>query len=380
MGQRTARKLALLLAAVGLLLGCGGPSTAPPDYWPTEGWRSSTPEQQGMDSDLLAEMLDTILTQDLAIDSVTVTRHGTMVTDATVLPFWPDSKHLIYSCTKSVVSALIGIAIGQGAIEGVDEPVLDLLPGRTVANLDENKKAMTLEHLLTMSTGLDCTDSYLYRWQGMREMVNTDDWVQYVLDLPMKREPGQRFEYCNGASHLLSAIITEATGKSALDYAREHLFGPLGIHDVEWTASPQGISIGWARIQMKPHDMAKIGHLYLHDGKWDGQQLLPGGWVEASSHKHIVATLQDGYGYQWWVDGSGYYMALGYAGQYIFVIPDKDMVVVFVSDLEEQDVYVPQELLETYIIPAAGTSDPLPENPEGLERLESAAQALRGRP
>jgi CubicO group peptidase (beta-lactamase class C family) len=299
-----------------------------------------------------------------------------MVMDATVHPFQPDSKHIIHSCTKSIVSALVGIAIEEGYIRGTGQRVIDLFPSRTIANLDANKREMTLEDLLTMSSGLDCQDSYLYRWRGLNEMRQSDDWVQHVLDLPMIAEPGTRFEYCNGVSFLLSAIIQETTGQTTLDFAREHLFGPLGITDVDWPANPQGINIGWGELHMKPHDMAKIGHLYLHDGRWGDQQVVPAEWTSASTKKYIDGTLQDGYGYQWWVDGTGYYVALGYAGQCIFVIPDLDLVVVFVSDLEEADFYIPQILLSEYIVPAIESSGPLPDNPEGLRVLASSIEAL----
>jgi CubicO group peptidase (beta-lactamase class C family) len=197
-----------------------------------------------------------------------------------------------------------------------------------------------------------------------------------MLDLPMAEEPGTHFEYCNGASFLLSAIIQEATGMSALDFAKEHLFGPLGISDVEWPSNPQGISIGWGRMRMKPRDMAKIGYLYLNEGVWDGEQIVPLEWVQASRRKHTPATLQDGYGYQWWIDDDGYYMALGYAGQFIFVLPEQDMVVVFASDLEERDFYVPQELLTGFVLPAIRSSTPLPENPDGAALLRSQIEAL----
>lgn len=329
-----------------------------------------------MDSEILAGMLETIQEHEYNIDSVSVIRNGYMVLDATVHPFRPGSRHIIHSCTKSIVSALVGIAIDKGYIEDVDQLILDFFPERTVANLDPNKEKMTLEHVLTMTTGLTCQDSYLYRWQGLDEMRQSQDWIQFMLDLPMSEAPGTRFEYCNGASFLLSAIIQETTGVNALAFAEKNLFGPLGISDVVWPSNPQGITIGWGELRMLPHDMAKIGYLYLKEGLWDGQQVVSSAWVEASTSQHISATLQDGYGYQWWVDSSGVYMALGYAGQFIFVVPEKEMVVVFTSDLSERDFYVPQELLNDFIIPATQSSEPLPANPEAVELLESRIEAL----
>jgi CubicO group peptidase (beta-lactamase class C family) len=307
-----------------------------------------------MNGGLLARAVDTIKARDYDVDSVTVIRNGTIVLDEYFPPFEPNSKHVIHSCTKSIVSALIGIAIEQGYIEGVDQPVLDLFDERAVANPNADKKAMTLEDLLTMSSGLECRDSYLYRWRGLREMSESDDWVQFMLDLPMAEPPGTRFEYCNGGSFLLSAIIQETTSRSALAFAQESLFEPLDITDVDWPANPDGITIGWGDMHIKPHDMAKIGYLYLNGGQWEGEQVVPAAWVEASTQAHIAAgTLSDGYGYQWWVDDGGYHMALGYEGQFIYVVPEKDMVVVFTSELNDSDFFVPETLLHEYIIPAA---------------------------
>jgi CubicO group peptidase (beta-lactamase class C family) len=325
------------------------PAATPAAYWPT-----STPSEQGLDAGLLAAMVEAIEDEDYDVDSVTVIRHGHKVLDEYFSPFEPSSKHIIHSCTKSIVSALIGIAIDQGYIEGVDQPVLDIFPGYTADNLDADKQAMTLEDMLTMSSGLECRDSYLYDWRGLGEMRDSDDWVQFMLDLPMAEAPGTRFEYCNGGSFLLAAIVQEATGVSALEFAQEHLFGPLGITDVHWPTNPAGINIGWGEMHLQPHDMAKIGYLYLNGGQWEGEQIVPAAWVQASIQAHInAATLFDDYGYQWWVDDDGYYMAVGYAGQFIYVLPDEDMVVVFTSDLEESDFYVPYMLLNEYIIPAA---------------------------
>jgi len=370
-------KLLLILCIVIVFLtGCAGTTPESQSHWPTEGWPTSTPEEQGMDSEVLADMLGVIQEEDYDVDSVVVVRNGYMVVDATVYPFEPGARHIIYSCTKSVISALVGIAIDKGYVEGVDQPVLDFFPEWTAASLDADKEAMTLEHVLTMSTGLKCRDSYLYDWRGLDQMRQSQDWVQFVLDLPMAEEPGTRFEYCNGASFLLSAIIQETTGMSALAFANEHLFGPLGITDVQWLSNPRGITVGWSDLYMTPHDMAKIGYLYLNEGLWDGEQVVPAEWVEASTREHISSTLEDGYGYQWWTDDSGFYMALGYAGQFIFVVPDKDMVVVFVSDLSDNDFYNPQRLLDDFIIPAAKSASPLSDNPDGVALLESRTEAL----
>ena len=155
---------------------------------------------------------------------------------------------------------------------------------------------MTLEHLLTMTSGFDCKDSYLHRWVGLFEMRGSPDWAQYVLDLPMAQEPGQSFYYCSGVSFLLSAILQEATGTSALDYARKHLFGPLGIEDVVWPESPKGITVGYGEMWLRPHDMAKFGWLYLNKGQWAGRQVVPQAWVERSTRRHFDATLFDHYG------------------------------------------------------------------------------------
>ena len=305
--------------------------------WPTEAWEHASPESQGMDSNVLVEMLKSIENEEIGIEALVVVRNGVVVLDATVFPFsiFPDARHNVYSCTKSVLSILIGIAIDEGYIEGVNQPVLTFFPEKSVANIDAHKEAMTLEHLLSMTAGLNCRDSYLYRWDGLYQMRSSPDWAQFMLDLPMVEEPGSYFEYCNGASFLLSAILQEATGVSAFEFAQEHLFTPLGISDVVWESNPQGITIGYSDLQLRPGDMAKIGYLYLNDGVWDGEQIVPSAWVRDSTRKYISATLQEGYGYQWWVDVSGSYMALGYGGQSIQIFPKFDLIIVTTARQDE---------------------------------------------
>jgi len=339
------------------------------DYWPKEQWRTATPESQGMSSEILSDMMDVLWKKNFQIDSILIVRNGYVVLDTYQFPQKPDSKHNIYSCTKSISSALIGIAIDKGYIKSVDQPLLDFFPEKTPKNQDKRKQQITLKDVLRMATGLKCQDSYLYQWKGITEMHLSEDWVQYMIDLPLVETPGARFEYCNGASFLLTAIIEKKTGKTGLEFATEHLFKPLGINDIYWPANIHGQTIGWGRLHMRPRDMARFGYLYLNDGRWDDRQIVSAKWVNDSTQKHISATLMPGYGYQWWIMRSGNYAALGYRGQLIYVLKDRQMVVVFTSRLKEQDAPIPAGILKAYIIPAVQSSSPLPENTKALTRL-----------
>ncbi len=385
--KRPVPALAFGVALILLVAGCDSPSptskaAAPPNpdavRWPTDGWQVATPEEQGVDSPQLAALFDEIADSGYAIDSVTIVRHGAIVADAYISPFPPQKRHIIHSCTKSIVSTLIGIAIEEGFITGVEVPLLGFFPGVAVENVDARKEALTLEDALTMATGMDSRDSYLYRWRGLISMRESDSWTAHALSFPMVAEPGTRFDYSNTASYLLSSALQRATGMTTADFADQYLFGPLGITDYEWPASPEGVNIGWGELHLTPHDMAKMGYLMLQLGKWDATQIVPSQWVVSATTEHIAArTLSDGYGYQWWTDANGYFMALGYAGQYIVVLPELDAVVVFTSDLPEEQFFVPRELLGRMIIPAMVSDGPLPDNPEGLARLDAAIAALR---
>ena len=334
---------------------------------PVEGWQISTPEKQGMRSKNLAEMMAHVQKNDFSIDSILIVRNGYLVLDAYFYPFSKGQTHQIYSCTKSIMSALIGIAIDKKYIKNIDQPITDFFPDHAFSN-DDLKKSITLEHLLTMASGLKCRDSYLYRWWHFFDMRASNDWAQFVLDLPMEATPGEKFEYCNGVSYLLSAIIQKKTKMKTIDFARTHLFKPLGIADVEWARSPQGIDIGYGEMWLKPHDMAKIGWLYLNKGRWRQKQIVTSAWVEDSTRGHINATLFDHYGYQWWVDSSGYYMAVGHRGQRIFVVPEKNLVAVFTGTCGR--ALIAKNLLDFYIIPAVSSAGALPPDKQAKARLD----------
>jgi len=322
-------------------------------YWPTDDWLWVKSEALGVNGDMLQDMVDDIMGSGFAVDSVLVVSDGFLITEWYFNGYGNDILHNVYSCTKSVVSTLVGIAIDNGEIEGVDARLIDLFPDVTPQNISEWKESITLRDLLMMSAGFDARDSWLYEWERLDEMHDADDAVQYVMDLAMAFEPGSRFEYTNCVSHLLSCLITEKTGMSASEYADEHLFGPLGITNYEWEADNAGRSWGYSNLYMRPRDMAKIGYLFLKEGEWDGEQLVSESWVREATRHRIDANLRDGYGYQWWVDDDGYYLALGNMGQFIFVIPEHDMVAVFTGGTSDTFSYT-INLPEQFIIPAVG--------------------------
>ena len=338
------------------------PDTSLPVYWPTESWRTASPEELGIDPGMLAEVSRIIQEEEMGVESVLVMRDGYLVMDEYFEPFAKGETHKIFSCTKSVVSTLIGIAIEEGYIEGINQTLLDFFPDRTPKNMSVWKDEMTLENLLTMTAGFDAKDSWLYEWVGLNRMYNSSDALQYVLDLDVIEEPGTRFEYTNGVSHLLSCIINETTGMSALDYAIDNLFIPLGIDEVVWKNDSLGRNWGYSTLNLTSHDMAKFGYLFLNNGSWDGEQIVSESWVHDATRKHVDASLWPGYGYQWWIDDWGHYLALGYKGQLIFVVPVDNLVVVFTGSNPDLPPYA-DYLLKHWILPAVSidpSSIPIP--------------------
>ncbi|MGY5858645.1 MAG: serine hydrolase [Candidatus Thorarchaeota archaeon] len=334
------------------------------DYWPTDVWQNSTPEEHGMKFTILNDMMNAIEENQLLIDSVLIVKNGYLVFEEYPgVVYDQDNRHIIHSCTKSFTSALVGIAIEEGYIDSVDEKLVDLLPNRTYANYDERIDDITLEHLLMMTSGFEWdewSEPYSSPANSHYQYWAASNSVQFVLDLPLVHDPGEVWVYSSGSSHLLSAIVTEATGVSLLEYAAEKLFTPLGIEisDVVWPIDNQGIYRGSGGVEMIPRDMAKFGYLFLNNGTWDGEQIVPSAWVQTSSETLTTFDDYSGYSYQWWTYSSetvSVYSANGYIGQHIFVIPSLDMVVVFTS---RTPTYPQVSLLFDYIIPAALTEVP----------------------
>jgi CubicO group peptidase (beta-lactamase class C family) len=379
--------LTILLATAALL--CVPPVTAQQKThpWPTREWPTSSPEEQGMSSETLARLVDFGIFN--SMDSLLVARHGTIVLEATYAPFRAGLKHQIYSATKSVVGTLVAIALRDGLLDSTDRRVLDFFADRTIANLDDRKKAMTIRNLLDMTSGLDWSEPFNASPESVIAMERSRDWQQFILDRPMAAAPGTAFHYNSGNSHLLSAILTKIAGRSALDYARETLFGPLGIEDVLWRHHPQGISTGGYGLYLQPRDMAKIGYLYLRNGVWDGKQILPAAWIEGvrkanvDIHESWASNLR--YGSQFWVMPSrDAYLAIGLHRQLIVVMPKLDIVVVAtgssrfpVGGGSPSSPGYDFDTLVGFVVFAVKSEAPLPADPASMvhlaERLREAS-------
>lgn len=343
--------------------------------WPTDGWTVSTPEAQGMDSLAVANYLLASGEPSLTVDSLMIVRHGQVVAEAYYAPSTADTRFSVYSATKSVTSALVGIALEQGYIKSIDETVLSFFPDRTIANLDANKEAMTLRDLLTLGSGFACDVNA--DPESEAAVIASEDWLQLTLEMPMASAPGSQWRYCSLNFLLIGAILEAATGQSAMDYARTNLFEPLGIDEVAWATNPNGGNGGAHGLQFSLRDWAKFGYLYQRGGEWDGVQIVPADWVAESLKTQIATPFGVGYGYGWWVfEGLGG-LSLGGGGQYIFVIPGTDVVLIATGSATEATRTMHQlGAILGGLMSMPYSDEPLPENPEGTARLAATIEAL----
>jgi CubicO group peptidase (beta-lactamase class C family) len=247
--------------------------------------------------------------------------HGTRAT----------SYENVKSASKSVISALVGIAIDRKLLPGVDAPIARYFPELSAANADPAKRKITIEDLLTMRSGLVDTN------RGYGAWVQSADWVRYLLTRPLQRQPGEPMNYNTGNTHLLSAILTKVSGSDTWAFAQNVLAAPLGITLAKWPRDPQGVYFGGNDMLLTPRQMLKFGELYLHRGRSGDRQIVPATWVDASWTPR-TRSLRSGheYGYGWWITelaGHPVEFAWGFGGQYIFVVPSLDLVVVTTSSI-----------------------------------------------
>ncbi len=363
------RFLFLVLLAL-FVAGCVSSAPRSSPAAPAASWTISSPEAQGMNSDDLANALQFARTKKINIHSLTIVRNGVIVLDAYFYPYTSEMRHDLASATKSITSLLVGAAISDGRLEGTDQRIVSVLPFDAVLPHDTRVERIRIGDLLTMQSGFDC--GFVPGELELAGMRRTQDWTYYVLHLPMVAEPGTRFGYCSPNYNLLSASITATTGLSEADYARKRLFSPLGIKDMYWPANEAGISHGWGDLQLKPRDMAKIGLLMLHRGRWEDRQLIAKSWIDDSLAPKVQESGRDPYGLGWWLSSQipSLFEAQGRGGQRISVISNKNLVIVMTGGgFEPGDI-------GNFVLRALRSDHALPTNKAAETRLANELRAI----
>jgi CubicO group peptidase (beta-lactamase class C family) len=369
--------LAVVLAALPAACGPAPTSAIPPQTG--DGWQTAAPAEVGLDARTLAQAAARIRDGTYQnVHSLLVVKDGKLVFEAyfrgyrwsyageqfrgDLVDFDRETTHNLASVTKSVTSALVGIAIDRGFIGDVGDRVFDFFP--EYAHLQDGAKGrITLEHLLTMTSGLAWNEMELTYDDARNDLIQlfyVADPIAYILDKPLIAEPGTAWYYSGGNTNLLGEVIRQATGQRMDAFAAQHLFGPLGITDYQWDHINADVIHASGNLQLRPRDMAKLGALYLDGGVWNGQRIVSRAWVEASTQIHATPRWGGGYGYQWWLQtydlGSERvhsFYAAGWGGQRISVFPDLDMVVVLTGG-NYVDEDPADEIITRFILPAAG--------------------------
>jgi len=326
-----------------------------------DGWKTASADQLGVDSARLAALTAAIRAwPELGVHAIVIERAGHLIYEEYFDGFderWgeslgrvtmtPDLRHDLRSVTKSVVSALAGIAVASRAISSLHQPVVEWFPEYPELNSAERRR-VTLAHVLSMTSGLQWNEDVPYTNPRNDEIVMTRDAqpLRYALSRPFALAPGSDFTYNGGLTQVMAAVIERATKTSIQEYARTQLFEPLGITDVEWAGSLAGMPAAASGLRLRARDLAKFGSLYLHDGRWNGTQIVPADWIDRSTRRHFRfrprsgadAGGEFGYAYFWWYScystGAGLVearTAVGNGQQRIFVLPGLDMVVTILA-------------------------------------------------
>ncbi|WP_159885902.1 serine hydrolase domain-containing protein [Paenibacillus puerhi] len=334
------------------------------NYWPTTEWQTLDPAALRMDAQKLSELESVIKSEYSNVNGIVIARHGYLAYENYDHGYGPDDAHHVASVTKSIVSALIGIAIEANYIQDADQKVLDFFPEYVPDPADTQKRDITIRHLLTMTAPFPFENGH----EALEKMCTQPDWVNYCLDILGRQGSLGAFKYSTAGAHLLSAIITRSTGKSAREFANERLFKPIGMREIPdygmkafgfdelfgsevrgWVQDPGRNSTGGWGLTLTPRDMARFGLLYLNHGMWDREPIISKTWIDEST-----AMNPHHYGYLWWLregDGLSAYLALGDGGHVICCMPDKDLVIAIASEfvMKPRDRWI---LIKDHIVPA----------------------------
>lgn len=315
-------------------------------------WKKSPPTEQGMDPAKLEELKEYISKELPHIRSFLISRNGYLVFEEYFQGYTRNDYHDIYSVTKNIISALIGIALKEGSIRSLDQRISDFFPEFFNDDIDPRVRSITIRHLLTMTSGYDCEDKGCYE-----SWVKHENPIKFLLKSQLSSSPGEKIIYSSPASHILSGIITKATGRSALEFGDQYLFKPLSISKPFWPADQQGNHFGCGSSSYRPRDLLKFGNLYLRKGLWKDNQIILASYIEESTKEQIRGQLwghERGYGYLWYIGalaGHSTYNASGFGGQFLYVIPDLDLVIVCLSNADQQH---PENyaVIEKFVLPS----------------------------
>ncbi|GGG06330.1 serine hydrolase [Dokdonia pacifica] len=334
--------------------------TTPTQY--SDGWKTSDLHSQSIDTTLLYKGFTQLATVDHKMHSALIIKNDHIVFEHYYQDYAYNKQQDLRSVNKSIKSILMGIAIDKGFIDSEDDLISKYLKKPVPEkNLDPRKEKITIKHLLTMSTGLECND-WDKKSKGQEDRVyKKKDWLQYTLDLPMVREPGETSLYCSMCTLLAAEIIQQASGMPLEEFTQKYLFDPLGITNIKrgHTTTNKEIINTAKRIYMTPRDMAKIGKLILQKGNWNGQQIVSEAWIDKATAVHTKITGIN-YGYLWWqfpfnIQGQrvSATLATGNGGQYIMVFPEQDMIIVFTGGAyNSQEDKLPFKIVQDLILPS----------------------------
>ncbi len=308
------------------------------------GWKTSTPEKQGLDPDLVRDLYDDGATLE-NLYGLIIVKNGYLVAEKYFNGITIDQKTRVQSVTKSFTSTLFGLALEKGCLENVDQKMLDFFPELVDKITDPRKKEITVRHLLQMRAGYPWEETDTVLWNGLL----SGRYIPYIERFPLVNDPGTGFNYSNLSSNWLGIILARSCVKDLESFARENLFLPLGIESSIWEKDWDGYNMGCCNLHLTTRDMARFGMLYLNKGNYNGRQIIPAAWVNASlenysedawitMHRENKAGLyfrELGYGYQWWSATVGNYrfdFAWGHGGQLIILLDELDMVIVTKAD------------------------------------------------
>jgi CubicO group peptidase (beta-lactamase class C family) len=356
-------------------------------YQESFNWKISTPEAVGLNPEIFNKAVVEIRKMPF-LNSLVIIKDGFLILERYYNSFEKESSQNSYSVSKSFLSALLGIALKENYIDSVQQKILDYFPEFIYTGMDPGKYDLTIQHLLTMRAGFPNDETDLL-WDLLMRSPN---WLWHSLGMPLEALPGERWTYSNASTHILSGIISRATGMSTMAFAKKYLFDPLGISVRKWEQDPQGYFTGGWGMHFAPRDMARFGYLYLTGGLVEELQIVPTQWIEESlqsfedSSVYLPVFNQVGYGYLWYVtqiEHLNVYFALGYGGQLMLIAPEVNMVIVATAnddvvryDSERHTNYILEYVTYHLLYPIIDTLSSGPYSPQDMAGFKVENRSL----